>query len=309
MNFTRIDFPASQLRSLAWDGDTLVDWVGGARYRLDGTCEKLNVGYAFRFDAAVGLGRCGVSFEARGTKGRLLRDNGRRPTGNIVPLSVDIVREIDRSYYRATDYYYPVTLFRLADGRLVIAHCPRGYNRLDVEEFEGGCLTPRPIEGSVDIFHARLEASLDGRWLISNGWVWTPWRGVFVYDVAKALAQPSYLSTAGETLALGEGSEWEVEGATFLGHRIVCVTNEEKAALTIYDLDMRRHEHLIELREPPGTRLMPAGDDHVVLFDGQPRLRRDRRALGRPRRRRGHSSAKCQVEAPGATLARDGPSS
>jgi hypothetical protein len=213
-----------------------------------------------------------VSFEALGTKGRLLRDNGKRRAGNFVPLSVDITREISRSYYRAENYYYPATLFHLADGRLVIAHCPRGYNILDVEEFEGTCLTPRPVKGSIDIFHARLEASLDGKWLLSNGWVWSPWSGAFVYDVEKALAEPSYLSTQGETLELGDGWEWDVEGATFVGHRLVCVTNVEKAALTVYDLDTRRHERLIELAEPPGTRLMAAGAGHVVLFDGAPRL-------------------------------------
>jgi hypothetical protein len=274
MPVSRTNLAASRLRSLAWDGDTLVDWVGGARYRLDGTCEELNVGYAYRFDAAAGLGPWGVSFEACGTKGRLLRDNGRRASGKTVALSVDIIREIDRSYYHAEDYYYPVTIFRLAGGQRVVAHCPRGYNILDLEDLDGGCLTPRPVEGSADIFHARLEASLDGRWLLSNGWVWQPWRAVFVYDVAKALKQPAYLSTAGEALALGDAWEWEVEGATFVGHRIVCVTGEEKAALTIYDLDACRHERLIELAEPPGTRLMAVGDDHIVLFDGQPRLLR-----------------------------------
>ena len=42
--------------------------------------------------------------------------------------------------------------------------------------------------------------------------------------------------------------------------------------LTVYDLDGRRHASLIELSTPPGTRLMALGDDHVVLFDGRPRV-------------------------------------
>jgi hypothetical protein len=135
------------------------------------------------------------------------------------------------------------------------------HNILDVEEFEGACLTPRPAGGAADIFHSRLEASLDGKWLLSNGWVWTPWRGVFVYDVERALAEPSYLSTAGETLELGDAWESEVEGATFVGHRLVCVTNEDKAALTIYDLDTRKHERLIELAGPSTGVIVDRWDD------------------------------------------------
>jgi hypothetical protein len=122
MNTHRTTLAATRLRSLAWDGDTLVDWVGGARHGLDGTVENLNVGSSYRFDSAVGLGRLGVSYEALGTKGRLLRDNGKRAKDAVHPLSVDILREIDRSYYHADDYFFPVTLFQLSDGRDVIAY-------------------------------------------------------------------------------------------------------------------------------------------------------------------------------------------
>jgi hypothetical protein len=273
MNFSRVDLPASRLRSLAWDGDALVDWVAGGRYPLVGPAEQLNVGYSYRFDAAVGLGSWGVGFEALGTKGRLLRDNGQRREGNVVPLSVDIVREIDRSYYHAESYLFPVTLFHTA-GRTLLAHCPRGYNVLDLEELDGTCLTPRPIESATDVFHSRLEASLDGRWLLSNGWVWHPWRVACVYDVARALEQPAYLSTDGEKIDLGDAWEGEVEAATFVGNRLVCATSEEQRAVALYDLDARRHERFIELSEPAGTRLMALDDDHLVLFDGHPRVLR-----------------------------------
>jgi hypothetical protein len=272
MNTDRITLAATRLRSLAWDGDALVDWVAGRRYHLDGTVEELNVGSSYRFDSAVGLGRLGVSYEALGTKGRLLRDNGKRAKGNVHPLSVDILREIDRSYYHADDYFYPVTLFRLSDGRDVIAHCPRGYNILDIEEIDGTCLTPRSTEGAGDVFHARLEASPCGKWLLSNGWVWQPWNVACVYDVGRALAEPAYLSANGEAIDMGGAWEWEVEAATFAGQRLVCAASLEKPALTVYDLDRRRHEALIELAEPPGSRLMAAGEDHIVLFDGTPRL-------------------------------------
>jgi hypothetical protein len=275
MNFSRVDLPAAGVRSLAWDGDTLVDWVAGGRYPLAGPAEQLNVGHGYRFDAAVGLGAWGVAFEARGTKGRVLRDNGQRQDGGIVPMSVDVVREIDRSYYHADDFLFPITLFRSAGGRPLLAHCPRGYNVLDLEDLvHGTCLTPRPKEGATDVFHSRLEASPDGRWLLSNGWVWHPWRVASVYDVARAIEQPAYLSTDGEKLDLGDAWEGEVEAATFVGNRLVCATSEEPCALALYDLHARRHEGLVVLSEAAGTRLMALDDDHIVLFDGHPRVLR-----------------------------------
>jgi hypothetical protein len=90
--------------------------------------------------------------------------------------------------------------------------------------------------------------------------------------VARALAEPAYLSTSGEELKFGDACEYEVEGATFVGQRIVCVTSEEKSLLGIYDLAAQRHECIIELAEPPGTRLMALDEDHIVLFDGHPRV-------------------------------------
>jgi hypothetical protein len=274
MNFSRTEIPATELRSLCWDADTLVDWVGGRRYPLQGLAEEFNVGSGYRFNAAVGFGALGVSFEALGTKGILLRDNGQRRTGNYVPMSVDIIREIDRSYYHAEHYLFPVALFADAGGRTILAHCPRGYNVLDLEDVDGHCLTPRSQESAEDVFHTRLQASVDGRWLLSNGWVWHPWRVACVYDVARALEQPEYLSTTGEKVDLGDAWEGEVEAATFVGGRLVCATNEEQKAITVYDLDCRQHECFVELSEPAGTRMMALDDDHLVLFDGHPRILR-----------------------------------
>ena len=53
--FKTRSFPAPHgVRSLNWRGDELVDWVGGGRsFALDGTEQRANVYYAYRFDAAV----------------------------------------------------------------------------------------------------------------------------------------------------------------------------------------------------------------------------------------------------------------
>src|SRR5579871_2080010 len=209
MDFSRDEISATGVTSLSWDGNALVDWVAGRRYQLRGPSEELNLGSGYRFTAAVGLGSLGVSFEALGTKGVLLRDNGQRSTGKFVPMSVDIIREIDRSYYHAQDYLFPVTLFTDASGRSILAHCPRAYNVLDLEDIEGHCLTPRSAQGAEDVFHSRLQASVDGRWLLSNGWIWHPWRVACVYDVARALEEPEYLSTTGEKIDLGRSDRSE----------------------------------------------------------------------------------------------------
>lgn len=72
---TRLDLPRSRVRTLVWQGDTLVDWVGGGTvYALDGTIQQVCVSYAFRFDACVATpdGRFAVIYERLGTKGVVL---------------------------------------------------------------------------------------------------------------------------------------------------------------------------------------------------------------------------------------------
>jgi hypothetical protein len=93
-----------------------------------------------------------------------------------------------------------------------------------------------------------------------------------IYDVTRALEQPDYLSTQGEEVDFGDTWDGEVDAATFIGERLVCATSEGKPSLTLYDLKARRHEHLIELSEPAGTRIMALDEDHLVLFDGHPRV-------------------------------------
>src|SRR5262245_16140267 len=110
---TEITAPHRSVRSLVWRGDELVDWVAGGRaFLLDGSTRERAVGYSYRFDAATASpsGRDAVIYERLGTKGLLLRE------GNIV-------RELNRSFYHANVYEYPVCLFNLSSGREVIAHC------------------------------------------------------------------------------------------------------------------------------------------------------------------------------------------
>ena len=78
----------------------------------------------------------------------------------------------------------------------------------------------RPGEPADDIFHGRLAASPNGRWLVSNGWVWQPWNVACVHDVERCLAEPPYLSTAGLMLDLGP-LEGEADAAVLSGNRLI----------------------------------------------------------------------------------------
>jgi hypothetical protein len=91
-----IRIAARGVGSLVWDGESLVDWVGGGdRYFLDGEVASARRRYAYAFDAVASLDGSpfSVIYTRCGTKGLVLRD-GR------------LVREINRSYYQAGAYEY-----------------------------------------------------------------------------------------------------------------------------------------------------------------------------------------------------------
>jgi len=270
VRFTLHELAVPPLRSLAFWGDHLIDWLGGHRVGLDGRIERFGLGHTFRFDSAIGFEDLGLLYELLGTKGNLVHWNGQLASEQWVPLGVEWLREIDRSFYHAEDYSFPACLFRLPDGRVALAHCPRAYDRLDLELLDGKLLTPRESKNE-DFFHSRLEASPDGRWLLSNGWVWQPWNDVCLYDVQRALAEPGHLGTAGMKWDR-DGWEWEIDAATFVGDRLVIAASTEAFALGVLELPSGRMLQLHRLAESPGSRLMAWGPDHVVAFDGHPRL-------------------------------------
>jgi len=182
--FTQYSFNATGIRSLCWRGDELVDWVGGGRsFALDGTERLSSVYYADRFDAATASpdGCFAVIYERLGTKGLLLH-NGK------------MLRELNRSYYHAEAYEYPVALFHEPAGRLLLAHCPEKYCRIELEEAETGLpLTASDKRRPSDFFHSRLAASPHGKRLLSAGWVWHPWSAVVCVDVSRAIVEPDHL--------------------------------------------------------------------------------------------------------------------
>jgi hypothetical protein len=157
-------------QSLAWQGDVLVDWVaGGTQYHLDGTLLNGNTNFGYRFDKATALadGSYAVIFEELGTKGLIIRNELEKPqyktigAGNrTFSFKQYDLREINRSYYHADDYSYPIALFRLPNGRPAILHCPDEYNRLEIDLLENGKrLTVSGERDTSDVFHSRLQVS------------------------------------------------------------------------------------------------------------------------------------------------------
>jgi hypothetical protein len=271
----RIPVPTA-VRSLCWEGDSLVDWTGGARrLGLDGTVSLSGFGLAYtRFDSALATadGRCAVVYERRGTKGLLLYE--RR-----------VLREIGRSYYHADQYDYPVALVRRPGGRLLLVHCPDDYNRLEVEDFLTGARLSHRRGAPPDVFHARLLPSPDGRLLLAEGWLWHPLDVVHRIDLDAALADPRLLDMD-EGSGLWEGGEGDALSAAFGADGEVLLNSAtsrlaregdghrwwmEPRALERQDFRTGRVLHRVVPEEVVG-QMMPVGHTHVVGFHQHPKL-------------------------------------
>ena len=276
LEFTRTEIasPSGRVCSLVWRGDELVDWVAGGRvFALDGSMRERPVHYSYRFDAAVGSpsGRYSVIYERCGTKGLLLREG-------------QIVRELNRSFYYADVYEYPVCLFALSDGREVIAHCPEEYCDAVIEDAETGERLTAPQTGDrQSLFHSRLAASPCGQFLLTAGWVWHPCDVVWVWELRRRTGgliefhnlDGEYLGDrAVASSSFGEGGRVLVSTArdseSFANERSEAV-RLDAMALGSWDLATSRWLFRTTVPEEAGT-LMPVGDRLAVGFYEHPKL-------------------------------------
>lgn len=261
----------AEAQSLVWNGDDLVDVVGGGRrWGPDGVEQPASVIHGFPFDRSVvsPSGRYSVVYAERGTKALLL--DGDR-----------LVRELNRSYYQADAFDYPVALGALQDGREILVHCPDEYNVLEIEDAESGERLTGGERDPKDVFHSRLEVSPDGTRLLSAGWFWHPYGVVEVFDLASALTDPAVLDGRG-VLPLDPGIDAEVVSACWLdGDRLAVATggeprdDEETPALGprqlgVWSLSVRRWIHRSRVDFCIGT-LIARGDTVISLY-GHPRL-------------------------------------
>ncbi|AZP18949.1 hypothetical protein EJC51_24500 [Streptomyces aquilus] len=261
-----------EAQSLVWDGDDLVDVVGGGRrWGPDGVEHPGPVNHGFPFDRSIvsPSGRYSVVYAERGTKALLLDGDG-------------LVRELNRSYYQADVFDYPVALGALQDGREVLVHCPEEYNVLEIEDAESGERLTVGERRPKDVFHSRLAVSPGGTHLLSAGWFWHPYGVVEVFDLTSALTDPAVLDGQG-VLPEDPGIDAEVASACWLdGDRLAVATGEEphdeeettpalgRRQLGVWSLSGRRWIHRSKVDFALGT-LIARGDTVVSLY-GHPRL-------------------------------------
>jgi hypothetical protein len=267
-------------RTLVWDGEDLVDPAGGwSRFKPDGTWEHARVRYAFPFDQAI-----------RSPSGRYTAICVRRGTKALLLDGQSIVRELNRSFYLADAYEYPIALGRLPDGQEVVAHCPERYNALEIELLETGERLAQRTANPMDFFHSRLQISSDGRYLLSAGWIWHPVEGLLVFDLQRALSEPASLDR--DALFTFGYIGFEIEAASFSpGGVVVLATSDALDELdddydeftggigprevVRYSPAERKILSRARVSEPVGT-IMPVGQEgewavgffeHPKLFD------------------------------------------
>jgi WD40 repeat protein len=248
-----------QVKTLCWQGEFLVDYVGINKYSLSGEITSRGVNWTYRFDKVISSpdGKYSVVLENYGTKGLVLEGDR-------------LIREINRSYYCAESYEYPLTIFRSLDGRICLAHCPEEYNQIEIEDIETGERLTSDRE-SHDFFQSRLQASPDGKYLLSAGWVWHPVDMVEVYDLENISSSEYFNLCHDETLNL-----FELNSAAFVGNSVIAVTgngegDENDKYICAYDIEKRSVLSKSKLNESAGN-LMAVGEKYVVGFYEHPKL-------------------------------------
>ncbi|WP_307167643.1 hypothetical protein [Streptomyces rishiriensis] len=258
------------VRSLAWQGDELVDVVGGRAWSADGVERRIAGDHGPGFDRCVisPSGRYSVVYAERGTEALLLE--GTRP-----------LRGLTRSPDHAEDYDYPVALGILADGREILVHCPEESGVLQIEDVASGQRITTGAREARDVFHSRLSVAGDGKHLLVAGWVWHPYGIVEVFDLESALTDAAVLDGHG-VLPLQPGIDAEVESACWLdADRLAVATGDEVLAdedvpelgrrhIGVWSPSRRTWLHRNPVDFEVGTLL--AGGGRLVSLHGHPRL-------------------------------------
>lgn len=247
-----------------------MDVTTGQRGRLDGSVSRRALNMTYRFDRAIGL-RHGdvfwsIAYTNRATKAVLMK-NGR------------VHRELNRSFYCAGSYDYPIAIAANRVGRVTVAHCPQDFDLLEIEDAEsGGRLLKLKAKQHME-FHSRLTMSADGRFLLDAGWFWHPVCGACVFDIDRRSDSSSEICDS----VVFSSAKYEIDGAAFLDdtHVVVSSSPEEfgedigsdalrPKQLGIWSLVDRRWESKVDLTEPTGT-IMP-WKKWIVSFYDHPKL-------------------------------------
>lgn len=151
-------------------------WTGTELIRLDlDTKESLVL---FRRPAAEVAGLERIHLAPSGRYAALVADRGQN--GIVVDVFSDrVTMPLNRGDYHEEQSRFPVAFVTVGTRDLVIHST--AWNRLDVSDpMTGELLTPRELpternENYLDYFHGGLLISPDGRRILDDGWVWSPY--------------------------------------------------------------------------------------------------------------------------------------
>lgn len=268
----QVDISWPDAATLTWDSEEILDITTGQHGNFHGLVTQRVQNMTYRFDRALGLRSRGihwaVAYTNRNTKALLFK-NGK------------IHRELNRSFYCAEAYDYPIAIGEVAGERIVLAHCPNGFDSLEIEDAETGMVLDS-LKCKEMEFHSRLSFSPDGRFLIDAGWFWHPWCGAVVFEIAQTGDGPPRFSKDPAFCEVFSAKN-EIDSVAFLENTRLVVASvsdylgEEpepgslcQKQLGIWSLTERRWESKVDLSEPAGM-LMP-WKEWVVSFYDHPKL-------------------------------------
>ena len=256
-------------RSIYWQDNSLIDWIeGGRKITLAGKEERGSFFLEYDFDSVKVLHHSAivVIYKKLGAKGVILKEG-------------KLLREINRSYYFANHYEYPVALLHLPTHEPAIIHCPDEYCSLEIELIDTGeRLTPN--RKPRDIFYSRLDAN--DTYVLSAGWIWHPFDILTVYRIDDLL-KGDHLK---EESNLTPGFESEITSARFSGeHKIIVSTSKENelprtkeaidfiqsGSIGIYDL---KSKYVIKQIRPKAEfgNVVPINEDYVWDLYNYPKV-------------------------------------
>lgn len=258
---------ASEIQSLAWIDDDLVDYVSGGKIiRLNGEIIESCVRYGYKFTSSATLNGCDISviYERNGTKGLVLEDG-------------KVLREINRSFYHADAYEYPIALMNGFDGAVKIIHCPDSYCELVVEDAKSGVVENAKSERkNPDYFHSRIRVSPNGRYILCSGWVWHPLDVLNVYRIVDYRQNSAVLDSPISSVNECSMGEFIDDQCIIVGNTEGCEGDMGESligpkGLGVWDFHKNTWISAIKLDASPGD-LMPVGKDHVLCLYKHPRL-------------------------------------
>jgi hypothetical protein len=252
---------------LTWDVDDLVEPTTGRRIVLDQPVPERAFFLGYPFDR----GLCARGLDAFWT---LAYDN--RGTKAVLYKNWKEHRELNRSYYFAKDFDYPIALTSINDGRVVIVHCPNSFDTIEIEDAETGEMLGKKKSKEME-FQSRLSVSPDGRFLLSAGWFWHPLGGAWLCPINAIVGADEH---RGAEVGFSFGAE--VDAAAFLGNDHVVVSSTSEVVnhetpvsglgplqLGLWSIAESRWVSIVPLKEATGT-IMP-WRDWVISFHKHPK--------------------------------------